>query len=60
MLISLGSWRDVGKEKSEQGGTFAVNGSLSVCLPGFVCLLPVLQQIDGDWSDCAWTELGLK
>lgn len=58
VLIVFGSWRDEVKEKSEQGETFAMNGSLSVRLPGSACLLPVLQQIDGDWDDCTWTELG--
>ena len=57
-LISLGRWRDEGKEESEQGGTLAVNGSLSVSLPHFFCLVPILQQIDGDWRDCAWSEWG--
>lgn len=46
------------KEESEQGGTLAVNGSLSVSLPRSICLLPILQQIDGDWRDCAWSEWG--
>lgn len=33
MLISLGRWRDEGKERTEKGGTLAVNGSLSLSLP---------------------------
>lgn len=37
-----------------------MNGSLSVSLPCSFCLLPILQQIDGDWRDCAWSEWGLK
>ncbi len=59
VLISLGRWRDEGKEESEQGGTLVVNGSLCVSLsPCSFCLLPILQQIDGDWRDCAWSEWG--
>lgn len=39
VLIVFGSWRDEVKEKSEQGETFAMNGSLSVRLPGSVACI---------------------
>lgn len=58
VLISFWRWRDEDKERTKQGGTLAVNESLSLSLPRSSCLLPILQQIDGVWRDCAWSEWG--
>lgn len=57
-LIREGDGGMRGRRETEQGGTLAVNGSLSVSLPRSFCLLPILQQIDGDWRDCVWSEWG--
>lgn len=53
VLISLGDGGMKLRERAEQSGTLAVNGSVSH--PRAVCLSPVLRQIDG-----ALRELGLK
>lgn len=58
LIREMERWEE-GEKWARGGVTLAVNGPyLSLSL--IVCLLPVLLQIDGGWSDCAWSEVGWK